>query len=97
MLTRARAYLYYAGLVISPVAIYTIFFLILVGLEEVAKTPIITEGLARSLLILIGGGLVVWLVSLIIFGVTLMLISGSESSPKQANPADTKSRAADLQ
>ena len=57
------------------------FFLVLVGLEEVAKTTIITEGLARSFLILIWLGLVVWLVSLIIFGVALAFISSSASLP----------------
>jgi hypothetical protein len=82
VLTKARAFLYFTGFVISPVAIYAIFFLVLVGLEEVAKTAIITEGLARSVLILIGLGLVVWLVSLIIFGMALTFIGNSASSPK---------------
>jgi hypothetical protein len=92
VLTKTRAFLYYTGLVISPVAIYTIFFLGLVGLEEVSKTAIITEELARSFLILIGLGLVVWLVSLIIFGMALTFISSSASSPNQANPTAGKKR-----
>ena len=84
VLTKARAFLYYTGLVISPVAIYTIFFLGLVGLEEVSQAAIITEELARSSLILIGLGLVVWLVSLIIFGMALTFISSSALSHNQA-------------
>lgn len=78
-LTKGRAFGYYAGLVISPVAIYAIFFLGLVGVEEVTETAIITEGMARSGLILTGFGLVVWLVSLIIFGISLIAISRSTS------------------
>jgi hypothetical protein len=92
VLSKVRAFLYYTGLVISPVAIFTFVFLGLVGLEEASKTAIITEGLARSVLILIGLGLVVWLVSLIIFGMALALIRSSGSSHKQANPANAKKR-----
>ena len=92
VLTKARAFVYYTGLVIAPVVMYTILFLGLVGLEEAAKTAIITEELARSALILIGLGLVVWLVSLIIFGMALPFISSAAASPNQANPADAKKR-----
>ena len=90
VLTKARAFLYYTGLVISPVAIYTVLFLGLIGIEEVTKVAIITEGLARSVFILVGFGLVVWLVSMIIFGMTLTFIHSSASSPNQANPAAVK-------
>ena len=91
-LAKMRAFLYYTGLVISPVAIYTLFFLCLVGFEEVTGTSIITEGLARGVLISVGMGLVVWLVSLIIFGITLTFIRSSASSPNRENPADAKNR-----
>lgn len=90
VLTKTRAFLYYTGLVISPVVIYTVFFLSLVGLEEVAKTTIITEELARSVLILIGLGLVVWLVSLIIFGLALAFVGSSASSRNQVNSVGAK-------
>ena len=92
VLSKARAFLYYTGLVISPVATYAVFFLCLVGIEEVARTAIITEGLARSVLILTGFGLIVWLVSLIIFGLALMFISSLASSPNQANLSGGKNR-----
>ena len=91
-LAKVRAFLYYTGLVILPVVIYTLFFLGLVGLEEVVGTAIITEGLARSNLISIGLGLAVWLVSLIIFGITLIFSNSSTSSPDRENPADAKNR-----
>ena len=91
-LAKVRAFLYYTGLSISPVVIYILFFLGLVGLEEVTGTAILTEGLARSVLISIGFGMVVWLVSLIIFGITLTFISSSASSPQRENPADAKNR-----
>ena len=68
-----RALLYFAGLVISPIALYAFFFLGLVGLEEMSNIAIIPEGLARTFLILVGFGLFIWLTALIIFGLALKL------------------------
>jgi hypothetical protein len=80
LLTTRRAFMHYAGLVISPVAMYLIFFLGLVGLEEVSKTAIVSEGLARSLPLLSGLGLLVWLQSMIVFGIAVAFCSRLESS-----------------
>ncbi|MGB5850176.1 MAG: hypothetical protein WBH40_16935 [Ignavibacteriaceae bacterium] len=68
-----RAIRYFAGIVIIPVILYGLFFFVLVSLEEVAQIDLVTEGLARSFLSVIGIGLIIWLVSLIIFGVTLKI------------------------
>lgn len=81
-LTKIRAFWYYIGFVISPVALYALFFLSMVGIEEVTKMSMITEGLARSVLSLIGLGLVVWLISSIIFMIALSFIGHSTSSIK---------------
>lgn len=92
-LTKARGFLYYSLLVISPVVTYTVLFFGLVGLEEMTHTALLSEGLARSFLIMIGFGLIVCLVSLAIFGIALALISNQALSPNQANPrADVKNR-----
>jgi len=88
--TKTRAFWYYTGLVISPLIIYTLFFFGLVGFEEISKQSIITEGMARSFIIVIGSGIVIWVVSLITFGIALIFISISASSPNQTNPADAK-------
>lgn len=91
-LTKARGFLYYSLLVISPVVTYTVFFFGLVGLEKMTNTALLSEGLARSFLIMVGFGLIVWLVSLAIFGIALALISNQALLPSQANPADVKKR-----
>lgn len=91
-LTKTRGFLYYSGLTISPVVIYIVFFFVLVGLEEVINTAILPEGLGRSFLILIGFGIIIWLISLIIFGVVLAFVSSSTLSPNQANTTDAKKR-----
>ena len=75
VLSKRRAFLYYAGIVIAPVVVYVIFFLGLVGLEEMSDGAIVSEGLARSVVILTGFGLVVWLLSLVVFGIALTFIS----------------------
>ncbi len=79
--TKARAFWYYTGFIISPVALYALIFLGLVCLEEVTRMSLVTEELARSFLILMGLGLVIWVVFSIIFGITLTFIRGSSSSP----------------
>lgn len=80
-LTKTRALWYYLGWVMSPVVLYALFFLGLVGMEEVARRPLISEGLARSFLMLIGLGLLIWLLSSISFGIALLCIRASAASP----------------
>jgi len=73
MLTKPRAFLYYAGLVLAPIILYAAFFFLLVGLEEVTRLAIVTEGLARTFLLAVGIGVVLWLVCTVVFGVALLL------------------------
>ena len=66
-----KAIRYYAGIVIIPVLLYVLFFFGLVGLEEITQIDLVKEGLSRSFFIVMGIGLFIWLVSLIIFCVTI--------------------------
>jgi len=71
---KPRAIRFYAGIVISPIILYGLFFFGLIVIEELAKIDLVTEGLARSFFIVIGIGLIIWLVSLIVFSLTLKFL-----------------------
>ena len=74
VMEKFRAIRYYAGIVIIPVILYCLFCLLLVILEEVAQINLVTEELARSFFVVIGIGLIIYLMSLIIFSVTLAFL-----------------------
>jgi hypothetical protein len=71
---KSRAIRYYAGIVISPVILYCLFFWGIVILEEVGQIDLVTEGLAKSFFVVIGIGLIIWLVSLVVFILTLTFL-----------------------
>lgn len=52
---------------LSPTALYVAFFFALVGIEELTGAALIAEGMGRSFLIVVGFGLLVWLLVLIPF------------------------------
>ena len=70
--SKPRAFAYFMALTIAPPVLYALFFLTLVGLQDLTYASLITEGLARSVLPLTVLGIGVWLLSAIIF--TLILI-----------------------
>ena len=74
VLKKPRAILYYAGIVVTPIVLYSLFFFGLVGLEEISDFNLVSEGLARSFIIVIGLGLIIWLVALLIFSLTLVFL-----------------------
>jgi hypothetical protein len=80
VLKKSRAMWRYASIVIAPISLYVLFFFALVGFEALSHINVITEGLARTILILIGLGLTIWLVSIIVFGVTLVFMKSQPSS-----------------
>jgi polyferredoxin len=94
VLKKSRALWRYASLVITPIILYVLFFLALVGFEELTHISVITEGLARTILILVELGLTIWLVSILLFGVALVFIKSQPSSPNKAAAPDRRGRAA---
>ena len=56
---------------ILPVLIYALVFLVLVGVEELTKFSVITEGLARTLLLVVGIGLAEVLLLTFVFAITV--------------------------
>jgi hypothetical protein len=88
VLKKSRALWRYASLVIAPIILYVLFFFALVGFEELTHIGVITEGLARTILILVGLGLTIWLVSILVFGVALVFIKSQPSSPNNNLESD---------
>jgi hypothetical protein len=54
-----------------PALIYTLLFLVVVGVEEVSKLSLITEGVARTLLFVVGIGLAEVLLLTVIFAIAV--------------------------
>jgi hypothetical protein len=74
VLNKAGALWRYAVWLISPVIVYAVLFFGLVGIEEAFDLSVISEGLARSFLILASIGIVIWLVTTLIFAATVCFI-----------------------
>ena len=75
--TSKRRALVLSGLAaLSPTALYVAFFFALVGLEELTGAALIAEGIGRSFLIVVGLGLLVWLLVFIPFAVLIARARG---------------------
>ena len=59
---------------ILPVLTYALVFLVLVGVEELTKFSVITEGLARTLLLVVGIGLAEVLLLTVVFAITVWFL-----------------------
>ena len=57
---------------LSPTALYVALFFALVGLEELTGEALIAEEIGRSFLIVVGFGLLVWLLALIPYAVRIV-------------------------
>lgn len=65
--TRLRSIGLYALVVLTPPALYLGAFFVFVGIEELTGSALIPEEIGRSLLLVVGFGLLVWLLALVIF------------------------------
>jgi len=68
----------YAVYTIAPVILYGIIFIALAGVEELADLAIISEGYARSLLFVMGGGLAVVVVTTLLFSALALAMKAIE-------------------
>lgn len=69
MRRKFKAALLFFSFSILPVLVYALVFLILVGVEEFTKLSAITEGMARTLLLVVGIGLAEVLLLTVIFAI----------------------------
>jgi hypothetical protein len=72
--TKRKAIILNAVCSIAPVILYGIVFIFLIGIEELMGSAIIGEAYARLLIFVIAGGLVVTLVSSVVFIITTMVM-----------------------
>ena len=68
---KLKAFVFYGLAALSPTALYVAFFFALVGIEELTGSALVSEGMGRSFLIVVGFGLLVWLLVLIPFTVLI--------------------------
>jgi hypothetical protein len=68
---KGRAIVLYSLAALLPTALYVAFFSALVGLEEIGGAALIPEGMGRTFLIVVGFGLLVWLLVLVPFAVLM--------------------------
>lgn len=71
---KLKAALLFFAYSILPALTYVLVFLVLAGIEEVMKLPAISEGMARSLLPVVGVGLAEVLLLTVIFAITTWLL-----------------------
>jgi hypothetical protein len=84
-LSRKRAALRYAGMVFAPMLAYAAVFLLSIGVETVLDVNLASEEIARSFPLAIALGLVVWLLSVMVFAVGMYFVRGAADAvaPKQ--------------
>lgn len=85
VLTKSRALVRYASLVIAPTALFALFFFTMAGLEELAGISLISEELGRGFLLLVALGFTISAASILVLGVALVFI-------RQPRPASHSGR-----
>ena len=83
-LAKAQAFRRYAAWVITPVIVYALLFGALLALDRLTGIGLLSELLARSFVVAAAFGILVWLVSAMIFGATLLVLKsrGPASAPQ---------------
>ena len=80
--TKRKAIGLYAVYAIAPVIVYGVVFITLVGIEELAETAIISEGISRTLFFVIVGGMGVVIVTTLLFSFVVLSIKINGISAK---------------
>ena len=70
--TKGKAIVLHAAYTMVPVVLYGVVFMVLVGIEEFTDIAIIGEGYARSLPIVIIGGVVVSFLATLVFSLVVL-------------------------
>jgi hypothetical protein len=71
----------FALAVLSPSLLYLGVFFALVGIEELTGGALIPEEIGRSLLFVVGFGLLVWLLSMLIYAIVAFRAVRSQTKP----------------
>ena len=77
-LSKRKAIVMYSIFTIAPIILYGLIFFILIGIEEFLNEAIISEGFARSFLIIIIGGLIIVVFTSLIFSIVLQFLKKVE-------------------
>ena len=80
-ITRGKAIVLHVAYTIAPVILYGAVFMALIGVEEFTGTAIIGEGYARSLPLVVAGGIAVVIVTTLVFPLAVITMTRGDSSP----------------
>lgn len=84
-LSKKRALLRYAAMVFAPILAYTAVYFLAIGVETMLEVNLAPEEIARSFPLAIVLGLVVWLLSVIVFAAGMYFVRSTAApiQPKQ--------------
>lgn len=83
-LGKAAALRRYAALSIAPTVAYAALVLVLIGIEDLTSLSLLSEEMGRAFPFLVAGGLVVWLIAMLAFGLALLFIRHPATPPGRA-------------
>ena len=73
-MAKRSALVRYAGIVVTPILGYALAFGLALGVEAVSPFSVVPEEVARSFLLAVVLGVLIWLLSIMIFALGLILI-----------------------
>ncbi len=76
--SRLKGTVFYAAYSAIPSLLFTLIFLVLIGIEEVFKISLVSEGYARAVIMLGGGGIGLVIFGTLIFSVALLFFRPKE-------------------
>ena len=86
--TRIKAIALHAAFTILPLVLYGAVFILLIGIEEITDMAIIGEGYARTLPLVIVGGVAIALLATLIFTLVVLARKSWETGKNKENRSD---------
>ena len=78
---KRKALLRYASMVFLPMPAYVAAYFLAIGVESATNWNLVSEEMARSFPLAIALGLMVWLLSVMIFSVAMCFVRGATMAP----------------
>lgn len=73
-ISKGKAIVLYSAYALAPLTLYASIFAILVGIESLTDIALIGEGYARTLPIILAGGIAVLLITTIVFSIVVQAV-----------------------
>ncbi len=83
ILSKSKGTVFFFGYSMVPVALYAVIFFLLVGAEELTHIPLISEGYARTFILVVGIGVMLVLFMTGLFATLMALHKHKEMSNRE--------------